>query len=153
MLRTIDSRSFLDTLSTVVKSGIQVLIYAGDADWVRLYPLFVISKTFTLTQYRSVIGSADLRLRTLLIMMAHLPSDLRLSNHTLLMALLRVPLRLLITSAGCVCLVPAMRSRIISHKSHSRLLSRLCRSKGLVLLKAAVCEKSLVGSEVHEEVI
>jgi len=29
-----DSRSFVDTLSTVVKSGIQVLIYAGDADWI-----------------------------------------------------------------------------------------------------------------------
>lgn len=29
-----DSRSFLDTLSTVVQSGIQVLIWAGDADWI-----------------------------------------------------------------------------------------------------------------------
>ncbi|KAF7910027.1 uncharacterized protein EAF01_003745 [Botrytis porri] len=29
-----DSRSFLPTLSTVVQSGIQVLIWAGDADWI-----------------------------------------------------------------------------------------------------------------------
>jgi carboxypeptidase C (cathepsin A) len=29
-----DSRSFLSTLSTVVQSGIQVLIWAGDADWI-----------------------------------------------------------------------------------------------------------------------
>jgi len=29
-----DSRSFLATLSTVVQSGIQVLIWAGDADWI-----------------------------------------------------------------------------------------------------------------------
>ncbi|KAM3070492.1 hypothetical protein ACMFMG_010315 [Clarireedia jacksonii] len=29
-----DSRSFLSTLSSVVQSGIQVLIWAGDADWI-----------------------------------------------------------------------------------------------------------------------
>ncbi|KAH9178171.1 carboxypeptidase-like protein S1 [Lactarius sanguifluus] len=29
-----DARSFLSTLSTVVQSGIQVLIWAGDADWI-----------------------------------------------------------------------------------------------------------------------
>ncbi|KAG9246480.1 carboxypeptidase-like protein S1 [Calycina marina] len=29
-----DSRSFLSTLSTVVQSGIQTLIWAGDADWI-----------------------------------------------------------------------------------------------------------------------
>jgi carboxypeptidase C (cathepsin A) len=33
-LTGVDSRSFLPTLSTVVKSGIQVLIWAGDADWI-----------------------------------------------------------------------------------------------------------------------
>jgi len=27
-------RSFLNTLSTVVQSGIQVLVWAGDADWI-----------------------------------------------------------------------------------------------------------------------
>jgi len=30
----IDSRSYLPTLSTVVQSGIQTLIWAGDADWI-----------------------------------------------------------------------------------------------------------------------
>lgn len=31
---TLDSRTFLPELSSVVQSGIQVLVWAGDADWI-----------------------------------------------------------------------------------------------------------------------
>ena len=34
LIRRSDSRSFLSELSTVVKSGIQTLVWAGDADWI-----------------------------------------------------------------------------------------------------------------------